>query len=343
MKTCTLVDFLLLLTVFPPCLSRNNVAWSVAHGRFFWPLPDAWVVAVKRREGEHEWRSHGIVAGYSSALTCQYSVKCCAVTACGPPYVRNPAQHRLEKRSRTIIFFFPPSSFPFDSPLLCRESLPRCFCSAREPMMNWISYDGGGSNRLLPTFFSLLFEQGFRERTGGKDEEEDWTLARAVARLVIIFRVASFEDIPSCVFPRRFKKDGIKFPSGGINSISGERLYYFRRFSILVRHVQSYAIEGENWTCELNRSFKMYFDEFRARITSRDSSLLKILRVAFSSSKTRIPVWFGVGIVRIWRSIRLKIVVRRSPRRNLGAILGSWDEGRIGKYSGGGGENKIEY
>lgn len=33
---------------------------------------------------------------------------------------------------------------------------------------------------------------------------------------MIIFRVASFEDIPSCVFPRRFKKDGMKFPSGGI-------------------------------------------------------------------------------------------------------------------------------
>lgn len=34
---------------------------------------------------------------------------------------------------------------------------------------------------------------------------------------------------------------------------------------------------------------------------------------------------------RVWRSIRLKIVVRRSPWRNLGAILGSWNEGRIRK------------
>lgn len=209
---------------------------------------------------------------------------------CVRPSLRpQPRATPLGKTFQNYHFFFSSLilSLRFSSSLSRISSPLLLFCERTDDELNFLRW---WRIEPPPSNIFLTSEQGFRERTGGKDEEEDWTLARAVARLVIIFRVASFEDIPSCVFPRRFKKDGIKFPSGGINSISGERLYYFRRFSILVRHVQSYAIEGENWTCELNRSFKMYFDEFRARITSRDSSLLKILRVASSSSKTRIPV-----------------------------------------------------
>lgn len=164
---CALVDFLLLLTIFPPCLSRNNVAWSVAHGRFFWPLPDAWVVAVKRREGEHEWRSHGIVAGYSSALTCQYSVKCCAVTACGPSYVYNPAQHRLENVLEHS--FFSPSR-PSIASFYERKNLSRYFYSTRSCKNNkrnkrwWIEFLTMVETPLSKTLFSL----------SSKDLENDW-------------------------------------------------------------------------------------------------------------------------------------------------------------------------
>lgn len=185
MKTCALVDFLLLLTVFPPCLSRNNVAWSVAHGRFFWPLPDAWVVAVKRREGEHEWRSHGIVAGYSSALTCQYSVKCCAVTACGPPYVCNPAQHRLEKVLEHS--FFSPLVLSFDSLFSYeRKNLSRRFYSTRSCKRN-VANDN--ELNFLRWSKRLLRKRSlFRARISIGGNEKDWTIKRTVIVLLEVTR-----------------------------------------------------------------------------------------------------------------------------------------------------------
>lgn len=158
-ETCALVDFLLLLTLFPPCLSRNNVGRTWA-----FLLATARCVGggneEKRRRARMTvtWHRSGLL--FCPDLSVFREVLCCD---CVRPSLRpQPRATPLGKRSRTLVFSPAPSSLVlfFDS----YERKNR-FCLTRSCKRNATNDDELNflrwSKRLIRKH---CFEQGSRER-----------------------------------------------------------------------------------------------------------------------------------------------------------------------------------